>query len=299
MTLGRLRYLPAAALTLPGLQWRNGSRAALGRESTVSQDSHWGTPSLQLIESEMPVMDDDHLCVAHILQGVRQDALLTIGQRAAGCIDGLALTPCAMTARSSSCCDGGVVVLTSAWTTRRSVRYALITAILADEDIHLVLTHLHDADLHLTRNRGALAALSAGHKPYFRRLLGHRSVYHFADLTVEEDARALSTTYLVRFFDTDCALARRVHDGFLSAVGQHSWLSVDDGLPEGCELDGLKIRSAHSGRAARGVIVETIRSALGWESDAFTSLLARRSAGDSNVRHVGVWGSPQRALGRS
>lgn len=298
MTLGRLMHLPAAALTMPGLTWRKGRRVALGREITDSQDSHWRTPSLQMIESEMPVMDGNHLCVAHILLGIRQDALLTIGQRAAGCIDGLALKPWSMAVRSSSCCDGGVVVLTSAWTTRRLVRSALITALLADEDIHVVLAHLHDAEIHLDRNRRALAALSTGRQSFVRRMLGHRAVYRFAEITVEEDVGPLSSAFTFRFFEADSALARRVHDWFSSAAGHHRWLRVDCVQPDDCALDDLVIRSTRTGQAARSVIVEALRNALGWESDAFAAPVpmkhqTRQPQGPVwPARRVGVWGNP-------
>lgn len=270
---GRLKYIPRAALTMPGLAWRQGLRATLGREFIGSRDgpSHYG--SLQLIESLMPPLDGVHMCVAHILQGLRQDALLTIGQRMAACVDGLTLTPRPVTVRSSSCCDGGVVVLTSPWTTRRAVRAALTEALRTDNEVNLVLSHLIDSRARQSRNRRALSALDAGLQPVVRRLLGHHAVYRFTELTVAEDTRAMRSVFTLRFFESGSALAHQVHDAFLVAAEQHHWLSVDCGLPgtrereadlvEGFEFDGLEVRTTRSGQEARGVITRILGDALG------------------------------------
>ena len=270
---GRLKYIPRAALTMPGLAWRQGQRATLGREFMGSRDSASRAGSLHLIESLMPLMDGEHLCVAHILQGLRQDALLTIGQRMAACVDSLALTPRPVTVRSSSCCDGGVVVLTSPWTARRAVRAALTEALRTDNEVNLVLSHLIDSRARQSRNRRALSALHAGLQPVVRRLLSHHAVYRFTDFTISEDTRALRSVFTLRFFESGSALAHQVHDAFQEAARQHHWLSVDCGLPgtrereadlvEGFEFDGLEVRTTRSGQEARRVITQILGDALG------------------------------------
>jgi len=301
---GRLKYIPGAALTMPGLVWRQGQRATLGREFMGSRDSTSRATPLHLIESLMPLLDGDQLCVAHILQGLRQDALLTIGQRIAAGVDGLALTPVPVTVRSSSCCDGGVVVLTSPWTTRRVVRAALTEALMTDKEVNLVLSHLIDARARQRRNRRALLALHAGLQPAVRRLFGHHSVYRFTEFTVSEDTRALRSVFTLRFFESGSALAHQLHDAFLVAARQHHWLWVDCGLPrpreldadpvEGFEFDGLEVRTTQSGREARSVITQTLSDALGLEREATSAQVSMSSfIPEWLTRRTVTWGASQ------